>query len=327
MRLEVVEALITIQGDEKSATVPSGKLRLVAGFEIEAGETTILTLDFDAGRSVVLRGRMDLLLRPAVKLLVRKADRPLSDADEVSSIEPEETPTPRPTATPRPQPTARPTATPVPPTPTPAAPTVVLTPSKDNTLYESANGSLSNGTGEHFFAGNNNGGSTRRGLIAFDLSAIPASATVNSVTLTLNMSRTTADSVNVSLHGVLADWGEAGSRAQGEQGGGGAAMTGDATWLHRFSDTQTWDNPDGDFASAASATIQVGGLGPYTWGSTSEMVADVQAWVDNALSNFGWMVRGAEGAGVTRSAKRFDTREVGAPDNRPVVVVEYTPAS
>jgi hypothetical protein len=32
---------------------------------------------------------------------------------------------------------------------------VQLTPMKDNTLYENSNGSLSNGAGDHFFAGKN----------------------------------------------------------------------------------------------------------------------------------------------------------------------------
>ena len=41
------------------------------------------------------------------------------------------------------------------------------------------------------------------------------------------------------------------------------------------------------------------------------MVADVQGWLDNPASNFGWLMLGDETAIVT--AKRFDTRESASP--------------
>ena len=41
------------------------------------------------------------------------------------------------------------------------------------------------------------------------------------------------------------------------------------------------------------------------------MVADVQSWLDNPASNFGWLVLGDETAIAT--AKRFDTRESASP--------------
>ena len=58
-----------------------------------------------------------------------------------------------------------------------AVPTATLGPNKDNTLYEDANGSLSNGSGEFMFGGrtgNQEGGTRMRPLVAFDLSSIPA---------------------------------------------------------------------------------------------------------------------------------------------------------
>ena len=74
IRLEIVEATITLNGEDLTATVPSGRLRLVGSFELSADETTVVTLDFDADKSVVLRGNMNPLIRPVVKLLVRSAD-------------------------------------------------------------------------------------------------------------------------------------------------------------------------------------------------------------------------------------------------------------
>lgn len=202
---------------------------------------------------------------------------------------------------------------------------VKITASKDNTLYENASGSFSNGSGAAFFAGKNNHGEVRRGLLAFDLAGnLPAGARLESVTLSLNMSRTLPGAQAVSLHRVLADWGEGMSNATGEEGGGAAAASGDATWIHTFFNTQRWANAGGDFSATASATQNVAGLGQYTWGSTPEMVADVQSWLDAPAGNFGWLLLGNEQANA--SAKRFDARENPVIANRPVLTVTYTVA-
>ncbi len=199
---------------------------------------------------------------------------------------------------------------------------------RDNTLYESPTGNLSNGAGEHFFAGLNAQGAIRRAVIHFDLSAIPAGSIIESAELTLNMSMTIAGAVPVALHGLTADWGEGTSDAPGGEGGGTGATDGDATWLHTFWDTDLWSSPGGDFAPTASATAVVGGAGFYTWGSTAGMVADVQAWVDDPAQNFGWLVLGEESPGGkdTPTAKRFDSREIGVEGTlAPRLVVQYTP--
>ncbi len=89
--------------------------------------------------------------------------------------------------------------------PAAAQTTFTLTPSKDNTIY-SENASQSNGAREYLFAGQTSNGAPRRALLAFDIvGALPAGATVESVTLTLTMSKTVAGDTPVSLHRVSAD--------------------------------------------------------------------------------------------------------------------------
>ena len=108
--------------------------------------------------------------------------------------------------------------------------------------------------------------------------------------------------------------------------GGGVASSNDATWLHRFfdtDDTDTWEKAGGDFSQTVSASTPVDGVGDYSWGSTPQMVADVQEWLDEPSKNFGWIIRGVEGPNQT--AKRFDSMESGNDSNRPVIIVEYTP--
>ena len=59
------------------------------------------------------------------------------------------------------------------------ADTATLVASRDNTLYESSTGSLSNGSGTYLFAGRTDVSSElRRGLLYFDLSSIPAGSNV-----------------------------------------------------------------------------------------------------------------------------------------------------
>jgi hypothetical protein len=133
---------------------------------------------------------------------------------------------------------------------------VSLIPIKDNTLIEDTSttlGSTSNGAGDIFVGLNNDGNRTKRGLMEFDVAGpggVPAGSTINSVTLTRWVNRNKSlTTMNVELHKLLAEWGEAGSSGKGD---GGPAQTGDATWLHTFYSNQFWATPGGDFAPAVS---------------------------------------------------------------------------
>ena len=194
--------------------------------------------------------------------------------------------------------------------------TRTLTAVRDNTLFEdsAAATARSNGAGSRIFAGRTAQGtnSIRRALIAFDLAAaaVPSGATITSAELRLQMNMTNAGGNSVAIHRVSAAWGEGGSMAGGGQGGGAPAQTGDATWFHTFFPSAFWAMPGGDFNPTPSASQIVGDPGLYTWGSTAQMVADVQAWVDNPTSNFGWILVGNEFTQPT--AKSFDSRESGS---------------
>ncbi len=183
---------------------------------------------------------------------------------------------------------------------------VDLTASQDNTLFQDDAGTLSNGSGQYLFAGTTQSGEIRRGLIAFDLSSIPADSKINLASLRLEMNRTISPGRDVSLHRVTSDWGESASNAGSQEGRGAPAEPGDATWIHTFSAEQLWQTPGGDFIATPSATLSVSGNGQYTWPGP-ELAADVQRWLDDPSSNFGWALVGDEGRGGT--AKRFASRE------------------
>jgi hypothetical protein len=203
---------------------------------------------------------------------------------------------------------------------------IVVQPDKDNTLYESAAGNISNGSGTKLFAGSTAEASNffRRALLSFDLTSLPAGAQVVSAELTLDMSRTIVGDENVAIHRLSKQWGEAGSVASGSEGTGTAADAGDATWTMAVFPSDPWVNPGGDFVATASDVQPIGGVGLYTW-SSAAMVQDVQAWLDDPASNFGWILIGDESFKPT--AKRFESRETisGTPPQLRIEISAATP--
>jgi FtsP/CotA-like multicopper oxidase with cupredoxin domain len=203
-----------------------------------------------------------------------------------------------------------------------SATTVNITPSKDNTLYEyvAADGDRSNGAGLHLFAGKTGQGYIRRGVLAFNIAgSIPPGSTITSVSLSMHLSRGGGNGTRtLELHKLIADWGEGKSVAFGQEGQGWLADTNDATWRHRFYDTIFWTTEGGEFSAIISASQSISGIGTYTW-SSAQMLSDVQSWLNDPSTNFGWLLRGDESTSST--AKRFDTRESASP---PVLTIEYT---
>jgi hypothetical protein len=216
------------------------------------------------------------------------------------------------------------------------ADTVTLVSSRDTTIY-AMDPSRSDGGGPSMDAGRNGlmpQGFACRALIGFDLANnIPAGSTITSVQLSLVLEHVhTGEAMDrqIELHALLADWGE-GTAGQGTvtMGAGQGYITPadgtSATWSHRFYDTVPWTNAGGDFvATASGSTIVAPTTGvAYVWNSTPAMVNDVQSWLDNPASNFGWLLLGDEsGPNVERI---FLTRE--ASSNPPSLVVTYTPPS
>lgn len=197
--------------------------------------------------------------------------------------------------------------------------------SKDNTLYEDNDGTLSNGAGFFLFAGQAGGtagNANRRAVVAFDISMIPAGAIVDSV----EVSFTTGTRVNAandfSLYKLTQDWGEGTSDAGGQEGGGAPSTPGDATWIHSSFDSTFWSASGGDFAGSPSATTTFGGNTDTTevFGSTPDLVSDVQDWLDNG-GNYGWVLIGNEVSSNTAYQFHSRTSSLGA---GPVLEVTYT---
>ncbi|MGB5719045.1 MAG: DNRLRE domain-containing protein [Gammaproteobacteria bacterium] len=215
-----------------------------------------------------------------------------------------------------------------------SADAVIIEAGADNTLYEDALGSVSNGSGAIMVAGRTRGevDSIRRAVLFFDVAgAIPHGAVVESVAVNLYLNRGNGGVREMRLHRLLTDWGEGASVKNG--GGLGApAQPGDATWLHTFYPDSFWGGGGGRYVGRVSAMQLVGTPdlepektdipGTYTWQSTDRLIDDVRRWVRNPEKNYGWILVGDES--VEQTAKQFASREDVSLDLRPTLEVTYT---
>lgn len=182
--------------------------------------------------------------------------------------------------------------------------TVVLNPVADNSIY-SENNLGSNGAGLNIFVGRTYTGNNRRGLIKFDLSAIPANAIVTSSSLslaTLRSANNTLQSHNIAVHRLNTAWGEGTSNTLGNPGNN--ATTNDATWQYSKYSAASWITAGGDFVSTATASAGAI-LNDYV--VFNNLSTDINFWRTNPIANFGWIMIGEENVGG--SAKGFGSRE------------------
>lgn len=202
-----------------------------------------------------------------------------------------------------------------------SADTVILRPVADTTLIQVA---PSNNLGASLFfnAGTTQNGTYNHGLLQFDpVSQIPLGATIQSVTLVLNVVHQPVDGYNFGdfeLARVLAPWLEGNKTGTPASPGFGAtASPGEATW-------QGWSQPGGDYAPQPSSLQAVfrPGDSPYLFGNTSNMVADVQQWLNNPGQNHGWLLRPVDES-VRFTARRFASRE--DLNNAPELIIDFVP--
>ncbi|MCP3915301.1 MAG: DNRLRE domain-containing protein [bacterium] len=198
---------------------------------------------------------------------------------------------------------------------------VVLEAEIDNTLYAQS-GDLSNGAGYFLFIGHTAQSISRRALLRFDVSGIPAGSTIAAAELTVNMNQTMAGDELFHAHRALESWGEGASAAGGPEGQGGPAQSGDATWTHRQFPACTWTTPGGTLAPTPSGSVVIGNItGSYSF-TGAGLAADVQSWIDGAAPNHGWVLAHESTTG-NRTAKRLGSRTYPGVPDRPSLTVTY----
>jgi len=87
IRLDVTKVMVTLEGKEILAKLPSEKLKIVRTWEVRENEKTILALDFEADKFVVITGKDEAQVKPVLKLEVTQGDRPLKTAAKLTTLE------------------------------------------------------------------------------------------------------------------------------------------------------------------------------------------------------------------------------------------------
>jgi hypothetical protein len=202
---------------------------------------------------------------------------------------------------------------------------VTLAPSADTSLFENEpDNNL--GASVSLVSGANSSGFRSRELMQFSFTnRIPSNAIIQSVTLTVNVVTVPGGGGGTAsvfdMHCLLVNWTE----GIGTGNMGSPANPGETTWNYRFYPDTGWTIPGGqisnDFSAVVSASLLWDTVGTYTYASTSNLVADVQEWVANPGTNFGWMFI-SESENVMQTARRIGARE--DTNNAPSLVVQYT---
>src|SRR5437773_2509132 len=114
-------------------------------------------------------------------------------------------------------------------------------------------------------------GKVHRGIIQFNLSSIPACASIDSATLKISIENAGNSSRIYEVHRVAASWTESG-----------------VTWNRRNS-TTFWTSAGGDFVAAPTDSVPTGTVNNVLlqWNVTP----DVAAFVSGAATNAGWLVK------------------------------------
>ncbi len=164
-------------------------------------------------------------------------------------------------------------------------------------------------------------------LLRFDLTALPTGARLQAAHLRLTVTRAPAGggaSSIFTLHRLLREWQE-GDR-QGGLPGGSEALPGQATWNSPSAPSPFWQAPGAlagaDFATDSSSSERILGPGSFEFEFGSSQLAEIQAWIENPATNFGWILL-TRTEDVAQTARRFATREHTDPAARPNLLLQF----
>ena len=180
-----------------------------------------------------------------------------------------------------------------------AAVTVTLSPNADSWVSKD-NPTDTNGGSSSLEVRASSGTNLRRALVRFDLSTIPACATIDSATLRIRVSSAPGSSRTHNVHRMTSSWTEA-----------------SVSWNNRTSGTP-WTTAGGDFNPTFTAQATVSSTGYKTWNVQS----DVAAFVALSATNNGWLVR--DNAETSSNATTVYSSKEASVGNRPELVVSYT---
>jgi hypothetical protein len=148
-----------------------------------------------------------------------------------------------------------------------------------------------------------------RSLLKFDLTSIPAGATITSVSLMMQATAVQNNTAfTIDAHSISSDWNE----------GTLCDANGNSNWNNR--NASAWTTAGGDYSGTILSSVAVSTTGSYTWPSGANFISAVQGWVNTPANNNGLLLKfNTEGGG--NQAKTFSS---STGTSAPVLTVTYT---
>lgn len=208
---------------------------------------------------------------------------------------------------------------------------------KDGTIFNnqagnSANGNYGAGGSELLQVGYNPTGAIfARTLLQFDLSAIPSNAVIESASLQFTSGTSGGSVQTISVYKINQAWTEGSTSFctySGPCNTPGIAITPggiDVTWneiSYTGTNANPWSTLGGTFSSTASAASTDLGASFVLYVSDG-LRNDVQSWVSNASTNFGWLLK-TEFIPVSSAMQRFRSREGAVASGDPATAPRLT---
>jgi len=173
-----------------------------------------------------------------------------------------------------------------------------------------------------------NTGNNRRILLKFDLSSLPASATIETAYLDMYLTRSPGVARVYELHRLTNSWLE----GSGSGVKNNAAING-VTWPEiRYGDNKwtgsgiwDWVNKGGDYLAGPTDSTDTP-LIDNTWMRWWNLKLDADYWYQNPTQNFGWLLRDSAEDSPTKYSSRFASRERFNVSLRPKLMVSYVKA-
>ncbi len=167
----------------------------------------------------------------------------------------------------------------------------------------------------------NNGLQQTRSLLQFNLSGIPAGATITASQLRLVRTGGNNTAQNIGAYRLTNNWNE-GTLCESAA----TLASNGATWLARTFTTQ-WATPGADFVttngavtSVSTSTGGIGGTATYGW----DVLTLTQEWYNNTFTNNGFILKDV--LETNGNDKVFGSFNNATATNRPILRVTYTPS-
>jgi hypothetical protein len=201
---------------------------------------------------------------------------------------------------------------------------------KDASIFNNEAGTANNGNygtgGSELLQVGYGGGVYARSLVEFDLSSIPSNAVIESVHLEFTTGSSGSNIPIIYVHKLTQGWTEGTNKEVGNcsfnttcniQGvaipDGGTDVTWNetsysGTTMNPGANLNPWTTPGGHFNSTSSAASNEVGATSLTY-SSALLKNDVEGWLLNPSTNFGWILKSDFNINLSSAMKRFRSRE------------------